>query len=53
MSANPGVTCKFTLPAISLTNPQPALNSIMLSGPTVSPIALEVDRSQCTSYPFT
>jgi len=37
-SANPGVTCKFTLPAISLNNPQPALNSIILSGPTVGPI---------------
>src|SRR5262249_49114309 len=37
-SASPGVTCKFTLPAISLNNPQPALNSIVLSGPTVGPI---------------
>ena len=37
-SANPGVTCKFTLPAISLSTPQPALNSIVVSGPTVGPI---------------
>jgi len=38
-SANPGVTCKFTLPLISL-NQQPALTNIILSGPTVGPIVV-------------
>lgn len=36
-STNAGVTCKFTLPIVSL-NPQPALSNIILSGPTVGPI---------------
>jgi hypothetical protein len=38
-SANPGVTCKFTVPAISL-NPQPALSDIIVRGPTVGPIVV-------------
>ena len=36
-SANPGVTCQFALPLVSL-NQQPALTNIVLSGPTVGPI---------------
>ncbi len=36
-SSNPGVTCKFSLPLISL-NQQPALTNIILSGPAVGPI---------------
>lgn len=36
-SANPGATCKFTQPFVSL-NQQPALSNIVLSGPTVQPI---------------
>jgi len=39
-SANPGVTCKLTVSPFS-ANQQPALTSIVLSGPTVQPIILE------------
>ena len=40
-SANPGVTCKFALPLVSL-NQQPALTNIILNGPTVQPIVHSV-----------
>src|SRR4051794_7437987 len=40
-STNPGVTCKFALPLISL-NQQPALTNIVLSGPIVQPIVYSV-----------
>lgn len=40
-SANPGVTCKFALPLVSL-NQQPALTNIILNGPTVQPIVYSV-----------
>jgi hypothetical protein len=43
-SANPGVTCKFSVPAISL-NPQPALSNIVVSGPTVTPIVVGADNN--------
>jgi hypothetical protein len=36
-SSNPGVTCKFVLPLVSL-NRQPALSKIIVSGPRVGPI---------------
>jgi hypothetical protein len=39
-SANPGVACKFVVSPFSASQ-QPALNSIILSGPSVLPIILD------------
>jgi hypothetical protein len=46
-SASPGVTCKFVVSPFS-ANQQPALSSIVLSGPTVQPIVLGVSSNTIT-----
>jgi len=46
-SANPGVACKFVVSPFSATQ-QPALSNIVLSGPTVQPIVLNVKSNTTT-----
>jgi hypothetical protein len=43
-SANPGASCKFVVSPLS-ANQQPALSSIVLSGPTVQPILLDASSN--------
>jgi hypothetical protein len=46
-SANPGVTCKFVVSPFSASQ-QPSLTNIVLSGPTVQPIVLDVKNPTTT-----
>jgi hypothetical protein len=46
-STNPGVTCKFVVSPFG-ADQQPALSNIVLSGPTVQPIVLDVKNNTTT-----